>query len=83
MYVYIYSINFYEAAFCRTQELGINKIAHQAKLRQALKIITGKHTSQHLSELFSANGDTTTTPVTMTVNVIPSPTTITDSATIV
>ena len=68
------------------QELGVDKAAHQTKLRQALKIITGKRTSQHPCELFSASDDTTTatttTPVKMTVNIIPSPT-ITDSDTIV
>ena len=66
------------------QELGVDKVAHQTRLRQALKIITGKRTSQHPCELlFSASDNATTTtttiPAKMTVSIIPSPTTESDT----
>ena len=61
------------------QELGINKAVHQTKLRQALKIITGKHTSQPLCESSSSDhNDNTTATNTSADNKIPS-----DSDTIV
>lgn len=66
---------------CAVQELGINKVAHQARLQQALKIVTGKRTTQHHFEVVSTN-DNSTAPASITVNIIPSPT-ITDSDTIV
>ena len=56
------------------QELGIDQAVHQIKLRQVLKIITGKHTSQPPCELSPSDHDTTTTNVStkITVKIIPS-----------
>ena len=69
-----------KAVFSPVQELGIDKAVHQIKLRQALKIIIGKRTSQPPCELSSSDHDTTAinTSTKMTFKIIPS-----DSDTIV
>ena len=59
----------------------MEKVGHQAKLRQALRVITKKVNSEEVTQSTTENNVTTTsnvttplTPPTLTVSFLPSPT---------
>jgi len=71
------------------QDLGMEKVGHQAKLRQALRVITKTTNSKEVTQSMTENDVTTSnnnttplTPSTLTVSFLPSPTATTHPSTL-
>ena len=63
----------------------MEKVGHQAKLRQALRVVTKKRNSEEPTtedNVATTNNTGSLTPSTMTVNFLPSPTTTTHPSTL-